>query len=187
MSEKYKDHIYPAVVFSICITACFVIAGVSIKKEKNIKPETIIQKNKSAQKENIYEVYASRIGLIGNTTFSGLVIKPNSTFVALPSKKVQKKYIKVTYKKSYAICQVLDLGPWSRNNPYWEKGEKPKAERKVADSNIYSGIAKNKAGIDLSDGLWDKLGIKRGLGIVKVKWQFVDISNNDKYIPVIND
>lgn len=174
--------LFACIIFSFCVIIIFLYHKDSIK-EKNIKPEIIVQK------EKVHEVYASRIGLIGNTTFSGLVVKPDSTFVALPSRNVQKKYVKVSYKKSYAICQVLDLGPWSRNDPYWETGKKPKAENKIADYNINNGVNKNMAGIDLSDGLWKKLGIKRGLGIVKVKWCFIrepNISDNN-IIACIND
>ncbi len=106
------------VVFSYIVVSLF-DNGKTVKIDKNTK---------IAQNNPIYEVYASRIGLIGNTTFSGLVIKPDSTFVALPSRDVQKKYVKVAYKRRYVICQVLDLGPWSRNDPYWKTRKRPKAE-----------------------------------------------------------
>lgn len=132
-----------------------------------------------------HEVHATRIGLIGSTTYSGIYLTPESTLVALPSKSVQKRYVEVVYKDKAAIVQVLDLGPWSRNDPYWEKHENPKAELGICDKDINGGIAKNKSGIDLSDGLWDKLGIKRGQGIVKVRWRFVNLKSNAE--PVRND
>lgn len=132
-----------------------------------------------------HEVYATRIGLIGNTTYSGAYLTPESTLVALPSKGVQKRYVEVVYKNKAVIVQVLDLGPWSRNDPYWENNQKPKAELGICDKDINNGTAKNKSGIDLSDGLWDKLGIKRGTGIVKVRWRFVPLKSDAS--AVLND
>jgi len=169
--KNEKEMTTSASIVISCLILCLAIVMYSTlneKKEKNVKIVPIVQKAKW------HEVSASRIGLIGNTTYSGLVIKKDSTFVALPSKFVQKRYVKVLYKRSYIICQVLDLGPWSRHDPYWESGERPKAEQKIADNNINNGVTTNSSAIDLSDGAWDKLGIKRGLGIVKLKWRFIE-------------
>ena len=112
-----------------------------------------------------FNVYATRIGLIGKETASGLIIGKDDIFVALPSRRALHKKIKITYGDQSITCEVLDVGPWHTNDPYWVNGKRPKSE---------TSRHTNKAAIDLSDALWDKLGIPRSLGIVKIDWSFAE-------------
>lgn len=114
------------------------------------------------------QVKASREGLIGGTTASGLVIKADDLFVALPSRLALKKWVIVEYEDISIRVQVLDVGPWNTRDPYFYKGQRPQAE---TGKDLF-GRKTNGTGIDLSDGLWDLLGIPRKLGIVNVRWKF---------------
>lgn len=121
-----------------------------------------------------HHVTASREGLVGETTASGFVIKKDSVFVALPHRKSLGEWVAVRYKDLVMVCKVKDVGPHSIYDDYWNHSERgPLAEQGVRVPKRW-GKAKNKAGIDLSDGLWDWFGIKRGVGLVNVKWKFIE-------------
>jgi hypothetical protein len=109
-----------------------------------------------------HAVIASREGLVGKRTASGLIIKPNSIFAALPSRRALGRTVIVTYNGRSIAAPVLDVGPHFVRNPYWLSGARPLAEKRKG----------NKAGIDLSDALWDYLGIPRGMGLARVTWRF---------------
>jgi len=115
----------------------------------------------------IYDVSATRIGLVGNTTASGHIIKEQDIFVALPSRLALGKTVEVKYGDKSVICTVEDVGPWYIKNPYWLS--RPLAEYEGELRNTL-----NPAGIDLSNGCWDALGIPRKLGVVKVEWRFIE-------------
>jgi len=110
-----------------------------------------------------YTVVASREGLIGHRTASGLIIKPDSVFVALPSRSALRRIVVVEYQGRRVEAPVLDVGPHYTRDPYWRLDRRPRAER-----NPHC----NHAAIDLSDALWDQLGIPRVLGLVRVTWRF---------------
>jgi hypothetical protein len=118
-------------------------------------------------------VSASREGLVGETTATGYKIKADSVFVALPHTNALGKIVAVKYGRLTVVCPVRDVGPWSIYDDYWKKGRPPQAESGRRLPRKW-GKARNKAGIDLSDGLWDLLGIERGVGIVDVKWKFME-------------
>ena len=108
-------------------------------------------------------VTASREGLIGQRTASGLIIQADSIFVALPSRSALHRIVVVEYQGRRAEAPVLDVGPHNTRDPYWRyPNKRPRAESQKG----------NHAGIDLSDALWDQLGIPRVLGLVKVTWRF---------------
>jgi len=71
-------------------------------------------------------VFATREGLVGNTTANGHVIKPRDHFVALPSPEVlcqdgSNQYsVKISYRGRSAVAPVWDTGPWNRNDNYWD-------------------------------------------------------------------
>ena len=151
------------------IVFLFVLCGSvgSVNKE-NSEP-WIVQIN---NKDGWHDVYATREGLIGKRTATGHKIKKKDIFVALPSRKALHKTVVVSYKNIKVICEVLDVGPHSISDQYWLKNKRPLAEKGKRIPHRW-GRAKNKAGIDLSDGLWDEFEIKKGKGIVKVKWKFL--------------
>jgi hypothetical protein len=119
-----------------------------------------------------HKVKATRIGLVGKQTASGHIIKPHDIFVALPSRCVLGSMVAVISNKQTVICKVLDVGPHSIRDPYWKNGNRPLAESGKRLPKAW-GRARNKAGIDLSDGLWNELGLNKRHGIVTVKWKLL--------------
>ena len=64
------------------------------------------------------------------------------------------------------VCDVVDMGPWNTNDPYWENGGRPQAESGTARD----GRRTNLAGIDLTPAAARQLGIDdKG----EVEWEFV--------------
>jgi len=152
------------------------IAGLAMFNVKYVeanhaKHNQKIQAQYKKQTKRIFNVYATREGLIGKTTASGHVIKKEDIFVALPSRKALHKHVRVTYKSKSIICPVLDVGPWSTHDDYWNYSGRPLSEIGIQLPKRKRKV-KNKAGIDLSDGLWDYFGIDRKTGIIKVSWHF---------------
>jgi len=96
----------------------------------NKNSQTKIETNK--KEKVVCRVYATRLGLVGETTAYGHVIKQNDRFASLPYnfKKERKNYlenpvkINITYKGKSVIVPVLDIGPWNELDNYWESKEK---------------------------------------------------------------
>ncbi|MCL4515067.1 MAG: hypothetical protein M1379_05715 [Firmicutes bacterium] len=74
--------------------------------------------------------------------------------------------MEVKYKDKSIKSEVWDVGPWNENDPYWEKGTRPLAEEGISKS--MKGT--NGAGMDLSDALFEALGMKDNDW---VRWRFV--------------
>ncbi len=124
-----------------------------------------------------FNVHATRIGLVGQTTASGHVIQPNSMFVALPCRTALHRRVEVQYKDRVVEVFVLDVGPWSTRDAYWYGSGVPLAEQGKRVPTTWMdryGPPRNPAAIDLSDAVWDTLGIERRLGVVEVSWRFTD-------------
>jgi len=72
-----------------------------------------------------YLIYATREGLVGETTANGHVIVANDHFVALPSFNVLNKKdqydfeVKVSYGNKSVVAPVWDVGPWNVKDDYW--------------------------------------------------------------------
>jgi hypothetical protein len=75
-----------------------------------------------------YRVYATRIGLVGQTTANGHVIQSRDHFVALPSRTVLNSRGGSTYTvtirnpangKVASNVPVWDIGPWNCDDNYW--------------------------------------------------------------------
>ena len=64
-----------------------------------------------------------------------------------------------------ALCDIVDVGPWNGNDPYWETGGRPQAESGIAQD----GRRTNLAGIDLTPAAARQLGID---GKGEVQWEF---------------
>jgi Putative peptidoglycan binding domain len=62
-------------------------------------------------------------------------------------------------------CDVVDVGPWNTNDPYWETGKRPQAE----SGKDMSGRPTNLAGIDLTPGAARAIGLD---GKGTVDWAF---------------
>lgn len=128
-----------------------------------------------------YRIYATREGLVGNTTANGHIVQPRDRFVALPSWSVlspagsSKFSVRVTYGGRSVVVPVWDVGPWNTKDDYWSPNRRysdlpvgrPMAEAAFFDD--YNGGRDERGrniqhpnGIDIADGtFWDDLGMKR--------------------------
>ena len=66
------------------------------------------------------------------------------------------------------VCNVVDVGPWNTNDPYWQTGARPEAESGVDNT----GRRTNLAGIDLTPAAAAAVDIA---GKDIVAWEFVDV------------
>jgi hypothetical protein len=131
-------------------------------------------------------LWATREGLVGRTTASGHLIAPNDHFVALPSRKALGKTVVVAYKGKSIEAPVLDVGPWNRDDAWWESGA---ARGQFADlprfvPQVWAAFEQGYNGgrdgtgryvtfpamIDIADGLY------ADLGMVQADW--VDVTLN---------
>jgi hypothetical protein len=102
----------------------------------------------------------------------------NDLFVALPFKFTEdpRPLVRVFNGELSAEAKIMDVGPWMTTDNYWEKGTRPLAETcHLEGSPLPSGpnagkVPSNKAGIDLSPALADKVGVE---GKGQVHWVFV--------------
>jgi hypothetical protein len=103
------------------------------------------------------------------SAYDGHVIDDRERGVALPARfRGPRPKVRVTNKatRKSVDCDIVDIGPWNTNDPYWETNSRPQAESGV---NI-SGKETNLAGIDLTPGAADVIGLA---GKGKVDWEFV--------------
>jgi hypothetical protein len=128
-------------------------------------------------------VYATREGLVGETTANGHVVTERDHFVALPSRSVLSAEGTGTY--SVRVCApstdrcayapVWDVGPWNTRDDYWSGDRQgwtdlprgvPQAQAAFEDGHNggddqFGRAVTNPAGIDLADGtFWDGLGLR---------------------------
>lgn len=69
-------------------------------------------------------------------------------------------------------CDIVDIGPWNINDPYWLKGARPQAESGTDLGQVSPQPRKtNSAGIDLTLAAAQACGID-GKGLVN--WQFIE-------------
>ncbi len=144
-----------------------------------VAPATHAQEQHAAAAASapVVRLFATREGLVGRTTAGGHLIVPNDHFVALPSRKALNKTVIVAYKGKSVTAPVLDIGPWNRDEAWWETGaargqfqDLPRfvPEVWVAFENGYNGgrdaigrFVTFPAMIDLSDGVYADLGMTK--------------------------
>lgn len=130
-------------------------------------------------------VKATREGLIGGKTATGYVIDRIVPFVALPSWRALHRFVRVRNplngKQTLAI--VLDVGPWNEADdryvfqPVTVAPLSPAVQdlpivRPAAESGKDTrGRTTNHAAIDLSEAVWEALGMKDN---TTVHWEFAD-------------
>lgn len=115
-------------------------------------------------------VKATREGLVGHTTASGYIIDRHVPFVALPSTRALRRFVRLSNPANGRSCIaiVLDVGPWFTNDDaYVFTKVRPLAENGVDDR----GRTTNQAGIDLSERVWVELAMRdNGL----IDWEFIE-------------
>jgi len=133
-------------------------------------------------------VFATREGLIGHQTASGYRIDNVVNFVALPHVNALGKHVRLwadndEFALDAVIAQVLDVGPHNDLDPYvfqqstmgqvpaLTKDIRPMAEEGISRVNGHDYHAKNIAGIDLGEAVWNALGMKDN---GYVWWEFVN-------------
>jgi hypothetical protein len=108
--------------------------------------------------------------------YDGHVIGEDELGVALPfffrGPRPKVRVINPATGKS-VVCDVVDLGPWNTNDPYWETGSRPQAESGIARD----GRKTNLAGIDLTPATARAVGID---GKGQVDWEFASPSEVDR-------
>lgn len=75
--------------------------------------------------------------------------------------------VRVTKGGTSVDCDIVDVGPWNTNDPYWETGMRPQAEGGVDTT----GRKTNKAGIDLTLAAASAIQLD-GKGLVD--WSFIN-------------
>jgi uncharacterized protein (TIGR02594 family) len=96
-------------------------------------------------------------------------IDDNALGVALPFHFTgERPKVRVTGKKNGAsvVCDIVDVGPWNTNDPYWQTGTRPQAETGTDTRGRHT----NSAGIDLTLAAAKAVGID-GKGLVD--WEFI--------------
>jgi hypothetical protein len=111
-------------------------------------------------------VFATREGLVGRRLATGGIIRAGDLFVALPDRSALRRDVELRYRGRALVVPVLDVGPWNTSDPYWETSRRPAAEmgRGAHRKPV------NKAGIDLSDETFARLGLRDNDWL---EWRFV--------------
>lgn len=122
----------------------------------------------------------TREGLAERTAYG--LMTGYDVFVALPSDDLKGKWVELECESgTRAIVPVGDIGPWNGaegcNDKYWETADRPQSESGIDKR----GRKTNSAGIDLSQKLWEMLGLKGGSTVVK--WKFAPTPQ--KKMPII--
>ena len=78
-----------------------------------------------------------------------------------------------TANRRRVTCQIVDVGPWFTDDPYWVTGGRPRAEPtgSTIQGGPNDGRTSNGAGIDLTPGAATAIGLD-GTGLVN--WRFVE-------------
>jgi hypothetical protein len=91
---------------------------------------------------------------------------PDRPGVALPYHfHGHRPKVKVWHGVDSVTCDIVDVGPWNTNDPYWDLGGRPQA----ASGRDKSGRRTNRAGIDLTPAAAKALHLD-GMGVVD--WEF---------------
>jgi hypothetical protein len=83
-----------------------------------------------------------------NSAYDGHFITDTELGVALPDRLKSRPKVRVFNSATGASvdCDIVDVGPWNTNDPYWEKDERPQAESGIE----YQG-SQDKPGGDRPD------------------------------------
>lgn len=108
------------------------------------------------------------IGDPNSSAYDGHFITDSELGVALPDRLKSRPKVRVfnSATGTSVDCDIVDVGPWNTDDPYWETGERPQAET----GTDRRGRRTNLAGIDLTPAAAQAIGIP---GKGKVDWEFI--------------
>jgi uncharacterized protein (TIGR02594 family) len=110
------------------------------------------------------------------SAYDGHLIDDTEFGVALPFHfSDPRPTVRVWNAGKSAVCNIVDVGPWNTEDPYWQTGSRPEAESGI-DSR---GRPTNRAGIDLTPAAARAIDID---GKGTVDWEFSDAAETG--IPV---
>ncbi|PCJ16650.1 MAG: hypothetical protein COB02_15600 [Candidatus Cloacimonadota bacterium] len=126
--------------------------------------------------QNIYATSFEAQTIASKGKRGDFYMKDTDLGVALPSRDGLNHWLEIYYPPTgkRVVVEVIDVGPWNIDDPYWVRGKRPSAE-KGKDS---WGRKTNLAGIDLSYQTWLALGVNRkkafsGTHSGNVHWKFL--------------
>jgi hypothetical protein len=140
--------------------------------------ETIPPKKKKDEPQVFTNIVATVFGgkvdkFREKSAYTGKPIGENEVACSLPARfKGKRPKVKGINRTTGANCimEIVDVGPWYTDDPYWEKSKRPLAEAPGrCKRGPNRGRVPNKAGIDLSPAAARALGIE-GMGIID--WYF---------------
>lgn len=115
-------------------------------------------------------IIATMLGDPENSAYTSEPIDPESFGVALPFRFTGTRprvYVENANNTALNhVAEIVDVGPWNTNDPYWTDGKRPQAE----SGTDKRGRHTNGAGIDLTFAMAKALQID-GKGVVN--WRFV--------------
>lgn len=118
-------------------------------------------------------VYSNIVATVfgGPKSAYGGAIDDSKPGVALPLHfEGQRPRVRVSKGGHSVDCDIVDVGPWNTNDPYWLSGARPQAE----SGTDMTGRKTNKAGIDLTVAAANAIQLD-GKGLVS--WAFIDAPN----------
>jgi hypothetical protein len=111
------------------------------------------------------------------SAYDGHLITDKEYGVALPYKfKGERPKVRVFKGGKSVDCEIVDVGPWNINDPYWETGKRPQAE----SGTDTTGRRTNLAGIDVTPAVDRALGLN-GKGLVD--WEFITADTDENPQP----
>ncbi len=114
-------------------------------------------------------ITATVFGGPGDTQQSayGVSVDPAKPGVALPYHfQGVRQRVRVYANNKSIDCDIVDVGPWNTNDPYWQNGARPQSET----GTDMHGRTTNHAGIDLTPAAAAAIGID-GKGVAD--WEFI--------------
>jgi len=140
-----------------------------------------VEAPKSPGKGARFEVLATEFGGEDDPqgSFYGGQVDGNAYEVALPARLPEnRRAVRVGRGAKFVVAWVNDLGPWNRNDDYWDRGERPRAEaqRRQGREADNGRVPSNEAGIDLTPAIMDVLDVPGASGTrqAQVWWEFTE-------------
>ena len=106
-------------------------------------------------------------GDLNRSAYDNHVVTDDELGVALPYRfPGARPKVRVTKDGRSVTAEIVDVGPWNTDDPYWQTGTRPQAE----SGTDKSGRSTNHAGIDLTPAAARAIGLA---GKGAVDWEFV--------------